>query len=297
MARFTARSGEIYFEHSGSRADPRVLFIQGLGCQVVHWPDSLIAGVVDAGLCAVTFDNRDSGLSHGSDVPPPSLMSLLAARDDPGDLAPAYSLSDMARDAVELLDHIGQGGAHVIGVSMGGMIGQRMAIEHPDRVYSLTSIMSSTGNPELPPPSEEAVGALLASSGVEDAEAAIPLIIQAWQVFAGPHFDSEKVGGARFAGLAIERAYRPDGTLRQLAAILADGDRRTDLQELDVPTLVIHGDADPLIPPEAGRDTAAAIPRATYLEIEKLGHDLPEPVIGEVVAAITAHIQDVEVTR
>lgn len=297
MARFTARGGEIYFEHAGSRADPRVLFIQGLGCQVVHWPDSLVQGVVGAGLCAVTFDNRDSGLSHGSNAPPPSLMSLLAARDDPGDLAPAYSLSDMARDAVDLLDHIGQGGAHVIGVSMGGMIGQRMAIEHPDRVYSLTSIMSSTGSPELPPPSEEAVGALLASSGVEDAEAAIPLSIQAWQVFAGPHFDSEKVGGARFAGRAVERAYRPDGTLRQLAAILADGDRRADLERLHVPTLVIHGDADPLVPPEAGRDTAAAIPGAAYLEIEKLGHDLPEPVIGEMVAAITAHIHDVEVTR
>ena len=297
MARFTAKSGEIYFEHTGSRADPRVLFIQGLGCQIVHWPNSLIQGVVGAGLCAVTFDNRDSGLSHGSDVPPPSLMSLLAARDDPADLAPAYSLSDMARDAVDLLDHIGQGGAHVIGVSMGGMIGQRMAIDHPDRVYSLTSIMSSTGNPGLPPPTEEAVGALLASSGVEDAAAAIPLSIQAWQVFSGPHFDSEKVGGARFAGRAIERAYRPDGTLRQLTAILTDGDRRTELEGLDVPTLVIHGDADPLVPPEAGRDTAAAVPAATYLEIEKLGHDLPEPVIGEMVAAITAHIHDVEVTR
>lgn len=297
MARFAAKSGEIYFEHSGSRADPRVLLIQGLGCQVVHWPGSLIEGLVDAGLCAVTFDNRDSGLSHGSEAPPPSLMSLLAARDDPGDLVPTYSLSDMARDAVDLLDHIGQGGAHVIGVSMGGMIGQRMAIEHPERVYSLTSIMSSTGNPGLPPPSEEAVGALLASSGVEDAEAAIPLSIQAWQVFAGPHFNSETVGGARFAARAIERAYRPAGTLRQLAAILADGDRRADLEELDVPTLVIHGGADPLVPPEAGRDTAAAIPEATYVEIEKLGHDLPEPVIGEVVSAITAHIHDVEVTR
>ena len=297
MARFRAKDGEIYFQHSGSRADPRVLFIQGLGCQVVHWPESLIEGVVDAGLCAVTFDNRDAGLSHGCDAAPPALTSLLAAQENPEAVVPAYSLSDMARDAVDLLDHIGQGGAHVIGVSMGGMIGQRMAIDYPDRVYSLTSIMSSTGNPGLPPPSEEAVGVLLASSGVVDAEAAIPLSIQAWQVFSGPHFDSEEVGGARFAGRAIERAYRPAGTLRQIAAILADGDRRADLKGLDVPTLVIHGDADPLVPPEAGRDTAAVIRGATYLEIEKLGHDLPEPVIGEIVSAITAHIHDVEVTR
>ena len=253
MARFRANSGEIYFEHSGSRSDPRVLFIQGLGCQIVHWPETLIDGVVAAGLCAVTFDNRDVGLSHGSDVPPPPLPSLLAAREDPQGLTPAYSLSDMARDAVDLLDHIGQGGAHVIGVSMGGMIGQRMAIEHPDRVYSLTSIMSSTGNPGLPAPAEEAVGALLASAVAEDAEAAVPLSIQAWQVFAGPHFDSEKVGGGRFARRAIERAYRPDGTVRQLAAILTDGDRRADLERVRVPTLVIHGNADPLVPVPGGR--------------------------------------------
>ena len=297
MARFRAKSGDIHFEHSGSRSDPRVLFIQGLGCQVVHWPESLIEGVVAAGLCAVTFDNRDSGLSHGSDTPPPSLPSLLAAREDPDAVTPAYSLSDMARDAVDLLDHIGQGGAHVIGVSMGGMIGQRMAIEHPDRVYSLTSIMSSTGNPGLPAPAEEAVGALLASAVAEDAEAAVPSSIQAWQVFAGPHFDSEKVGGARFARRAIERAYRPDGTVRQLAAILTDGDRCADLERVRVPTLVIHGNADPLVPVEAGRETAAVIPGATYLEIDKLGHDLPEPVLDEMIAAITSHIHDVEVTR
>ena len=297
MARFRANSGEIYFDHSGSRSDPRVLFIQGLGCQVVHWPESLIEGVVAAGLCAVTFDNRDSGLSHGSDTPPPSLPSLLAARENPQGITPGYSLSDMARDAVDLLDHIGQGGAHVIGVSMGGMIGQRMAIEHPDRVYSLTSIMSSTGNPGLPAPAEEAVGALLASAVAEDAEAAVPSSIQAWQVFAGPHFDSEKVGGARFARRAIERAYRPDGTVRQLAAILTDGDRRADLERVRVPTLVIHGNADPLVPVEAGRETAAVIPGAAYLEIDKLGHDLPEPVLDEMIAAITSHIHDVEVTR
>ena len=297
MARFRAKSGQIYFEHSGSRSDPRVLFIQGLGCQVVHWPETLIEGVVAASLCAVTFDNRDAGLSHGSDAPPPSLPTLLAAQEDPQGLSPAYSLSDMAQDAVDLLDHLGQGGAHVIGVSMGGMIGQRMAIEHPDRVYSLTSIMSSTGNPGLPPPAEEAVAGLLATSVAGDAEAAVPLSVQAWQVFAGPHFDSEKVGGARFARLAIERAYRPDGTLRQLAAILADGDRCADLQRLTVPTLVIHGNADPLVPVEAGRETAAVIPGAAYLEVDKLGHDLSEPALGDIVAAITAHIHDVEVTR
>lgn len=297
MARFRAKSGEIHFEHSGSRADPRVLFIQGLGCQVVHWPETVIQGIVDAGLCAVTFDNRDVGLSHGCDAPPPSLQSLLAAREDPATVVPAYSLSDMARDAVDLLDHLGQGGAHVIGVSMGGMIGQRMAIEYPDRVYSLTSIMSSTGNPGLPPPSEEAVEALLASSAGGDAEAAVPLSIQAWKVFAGPHFDSEKVGGARFARRAIDRAYRPDGTLRHLAAILADGDRRADLERLTVPTLVIHGNADPLVPVEAGRETAAVIPGATYREIDRLGHDLPEPLVDEVVSAITDHIHNVEVNR
>ena len=303
MATFNTRNGAICFEHRGARADPRVLLVHGLGCQLVQWPDSLLDGIVAAGFCVVVFDNRDAGLSHGANAPPPSLEALLAEREAPGALAPAYTLSDMAQDAVDLLDHLGQAGAHVVGLSMGGMIAQRMAIEHPQRVYSLTSIMSSNGDPQLPRGTEEAERALLATldSGAErppaPLETAIAHTAHEWKTIGGAHFDSEEVGIARFARRAVERAHRPQGTARQLAAIMADGDRSAALAEVAAPTLVIHGQADPLVPVEAGRATANAIPSATLLEIEKLGHDLPEPLVATLVDALVKHMSAVEVSR
>ena len=297
MARFQARNGSIHFAHRGARANPRVLLVHGLGCQALHWPQSLLDGVVAAGFCAVTFDNRDVGLSHGSETPTPTVEQLLAASVDASALAPAYTLSDMAADAVALLDHLGQAGAHVVGVSMGGMIGQRMAVEHAERVYSLTSIMSSTGNPALPGPTPDAIAALVGSMGSRNAEEALENALRAARVLGGPHYASEEVGMARFTRQAMERAYRPEGVARQLAAILTDGDRRQVLAGIRAPTLVIHGNADPLVPVEAGRETATTIPGAKYLEIDKLGHDLPEPVIGEMLTAIIEHIQAVEVSR
>ena len=297
MASFAASSGTIHFQHHGARANPRVLFVHGLGCQLVQWPRSLIDGVVAAGLCAVVFDNRDVGLSHGVDAPPPTIEQLLAAHANASALTPPYTLSDMARDAVDLLDHLGQGGAHIVGVSMGGMIGQRLAMEHRHRVYSLTSIMSSTGNPALPGPTPDAILALIESMGSDDAETAIANAMRAASVLGGPHFSSQDVGIARFTRLAVERAHRPEGVARQLAAILTDGDRRPGLAKIEAPTLVIHGGSDPLVPVQAGRDTAATVPGAKYLEIDKLGHDLPEPVIAEVVQATTEHILRVEISR
>ena len=293
MARFKARSGEIYFEHRGARANPRVVLIHGLGCQLVQWPDSLIQGLVGNGLCAILFDNRDAGLSDGPGGPPPSLEALLAASDA---VTPDYTLSDMAQDTVDLLDHLGQGGAHIVGLSMGGMIAQRMAIEHPQRVYSLTSIMSSTGNPALPGPHPDAMAAAVALTE-DNAETALARHIHAWRVWGGGHFDSRECGIARFAERAVERACRPHGIIRQYAAIVADGDRRGELADIDVPSLVIHGTADPLVPAAAGNDTATAIPGARYIEVPKLGHDLPEPAIAEIVEAISGHIQAIEVSR
>ena len=294
MASFNARSGAIYFEHRGARANARVLFIHGLGCQLVQWPDSLIDGLVATGLCAVMFDNRDAGLSNGPEGPPPSLQALMATGADA--LTPDYTLSDMAQDAVDLLDHLGQAGAHVVGVSMGGMIGQRMAIEHPKRVYSLTSIMSSTGNPALPGPSEDAMAAAMSLTD-DNVETAVAHGIRAARVFAGRHFDSRQSGMARFAERAVARAFRPHGVVRQYAAIVADGDRRAALAKLTVPTLVIHGAADPLVPVAAGKDTAASVPDAHYIELDQLGHDLSEPVIPAIVDAIAAHVHAVEVSR
>ena len=298
MAIFNARSGAMCFEHRGARASPRALLVHGLGCQLTQWPDRFVSALAESGLCVVTFDNRDAGLSHGpEDVRAPSPEALLAARQDASILKPAYSLSDMAADAIDLLDHLGQAGAHVIGFSMGGMIAQRMAIEHPHRVYSLTSLMSSNGDPSLPEAEEDAVRALLALLATETTETAVAHMARAWRTFGGEHFDSERLGLGRFARQAVERAYRPDGVGRQLAAILADGDRSPALATLATPTLVVHGKADPLVPFQAGEATSATIPGAQFLGIDKLGHDLPEPLIDTVVDAIAAHVHAVEVSR
>lgn len=302
MPKFKARSGAIYFEHRGARANPRVMLIHGLGCQLVQWPEPLVDGLVANGFCVVVFDNRDTGLSDGPDATPPATDALLAAQTDSAALVPAYTLSDMAQDAVDLLDHLGQAGAHVVGLSMGGMIGQRLAIEHAERLYSFASIMSSPGGAGLPAPEEAAVTALLglaegASGPDETPPDAVDRVVGAWEAFSGRHFSSAEVGIARYARRAIERAWRPSGVARQLAAVLSDGDRRPALAAVRTPTLVLHGEADPLIPVEAGRATAEAMPNAKFVAYGKMGHDLPAPLVGEVVAAISAHIRAVEVSR
>lgn len=296
MASFRGQNGAIAFEHRGARANPRVLLVHGLGSQLVEWPDSLLEALVAAGLCAVTFDNRDAGLSFGVDEPAPSPEALLAGRED-AHLAPPYTLADMAQDAVDLLDHLGQAGAHVVGLGMGGMIGQRMAIHHPARVYSLACLMSSPGDPSLPRGDQEAERKLLATLADEPADAAAHRGADRWRASAGPRFDSEAVGLARFARRAARRAWRPQGAARQFAAMCADGDRSAALAGVAVPTLVLHGKADPLLPVEAGRATAAAIPTATLRELDDLGHDLPEPLVGDIAAAIADHVRAVRVSR
>lgn len=297
MPTFKTEHGDIYFEHHGARANPRVLLIHGIGCQLVQWPESMIKGLVDEGLCVVTFDNRDAGLSfeHADEPPPLEKIMALAAHlqsdtDDPPPLTPPYSLADMAKDAVALLDHLGQSGAHVIGVSMGGMVAQRMAIHHPERVHSLTSIMSTTGDSSLPPASPEAMTSLLTPPESDDPEVIINANRAHSRILGGPHYDSVEVGMGRYVRTAFERSFRPHGFLRQLSAIVADGSRREDLQSVRAPTLVLHGTKDPLLTVEAGRDTAESIPGARIVEFEHMGHDLPEPLIPHMVEAIAEHI-------
>ncbi len=296
MPTFHARSGDIYFEQRGARADPRVLLIHGLGCQLVQWPDSLVDGMAAAGFCVVMLDNRDAGLSQQSSAEPPAIEAIVAAANGDSALAPAYTLADMAQDAVDLLDHLGQAGAHIVGLSMGGMIAQHVAMSHTERAFSLTSIMSNTGNPNLPR-REEALMAFLAPLAATDVEAAVEAQTQAFQAVGSRHYDSAEVGFARFSRRAVERSFRPAGLMRQLGAIVADGDRRERLAAVRTPTLVIHGVDDPLVPVEAGRDTAAAIEGARIVEIERMGHDLPEPEVPRVVEAIVEHARGVELLR
>ena len=297
MPVFKVPSGTICFDQRGSRASPPILLIHGLGCQLIHWPDSLLDGLVDAGYRTVVFDNRDTGLSFECEAPPPTIPELLQALDDPTSLNPSYSLADMAADSIALLDHIGQSGAHIVGVSMGGMIAQYMAINHPARVFSLSLLMSSTGSLETPKPGPEVIGALATSIVSPTREEKIEATRNSDRLFGGPHYDSCEVGVGRFVEQAYDRAHRPDGVLRQLAAILSDQDRRELLSRVDIPSLALHGDVDPLVDPYGSKDLATSLSNCRLRIVEKLGHDLPEPVIPVIVEEILDLIESVEAAR
>ena len=197
MPRFRHADLDLHYEQWGARADPPLLLLHGLSCQIIHWPPGLIDRLTEAGYRVIAMDNRDMGLSSRVAAPAPQVADIVAAMDDLSRYPPPYTLSDMAADAVALLNHLGQAGAHIIGLSMGGMIAQTLAIEHPERAFSLISIMSNTGNPELPPGEPEAVAAFIADRP-EDRDAAIAQYQRGWDIVAGPHYDSLTEGLARF---------------------------------------------------------------------------------------------------
>ncbi len=297
MPRFQSTSGPIYYEQHGARSATPILLIHGLGCQVIQWPESFIKGLVDADYRVITMDNRDTGLTFGVDAPPPTVVKLIAAQTVPSMVKQAYTLEDMAEDTVQLLDHIGQSGAHIIGVSMGGMIAQYLGINHPARVFSLTLLMSTTGNKKIPDPAPNAVASLAGTFKPRNREETIAASQETNMIFGGPHYDSCKYGIGRFTEQAYDRANRPDGVLRQLGAILTAPDRRKQLQKLDIPSLMIHGDHDPLMDQFGSKDLAENIPNSKLVILENLGHDLPEPVIPRFLKEILEHIGSVTTTR
>lgn len=273
------------YETFGDPTDPTMLLIMGLGGQMIEWPDEFCGLLVASGYHVVRFDNRDAGLStYLSDTV--NLLAVLAATSngEPPDVP--YLLSDMAGDTVGLLDHLGVTQAHVVGISLGGMIAQTVALEHTARVASLTSIMSTTG-PEVAPPTPAALNALLGPPPQTRDEARDRSVLNA-DIWGSPGlYDEDDV--RQKAGIRWDRHYDPSGSARQFAAIVASGNRAEQLRDLDVPTLVIHGTADTLVPPAAGEATAAAIPGAKLLLIDGMGHDLPKPLWSRLVDAITAH--------
>jgi pimeloyl-ACP methyl ester carboxylesterase len=241
------------------------------------------------GYWVIRFDNRDVGLSTKMETAGvPDILAMYQAVFAGETVQAPYLLNDMAKDAVGLLDALEIASAHVVGVSMGGMIAQSMAIHHPERVRTLTSIMSSSGDPNLPPPSAEAVGILVNPAPVER-KAYVAHEVEVWRVLNGPGFPVDEERVRERAGRFFDRGLSPEGTARQLAAILASGSRKEGLRSLTVPTLVIHGDADPLVPVEGGIDTANAVPGAELMIIEGMGHDIPLPVAPQVIAAIARH--------
>lgn len=287
MARAQANGIEIEYETFGDRGDRPLLLIMGLGTQMLGWDEDFCAALAARGHWVVRFDNRDVGLStHFDQLGMPDVVSLFSS--DPADRASAapYLVRDMAADAVGLLDALDVPTAHVVGASMGGMIAQTLAIEYPQRVASMTSIMSTTGDPSLPPPTADAVGALLIPSP-PDRDGAIQRTVDVFRTIGSPAYPFDEADLRARAGRSYDRCFDPAGSARQLAAILCSGSRAAALGAVRCPALVIHGAADPLVPVAGGQATAAAVSGAELLLIEGMGHDLPRPLWPRIIDAIT----------
>ncbi|HUZ86931.1 MAG TPA: alpha/beta hydrolase [Candidatus Baltobacterales bacterium] len=283
MPRVTANEIDIEYQTFGDQAAPPVLLVMGLGAQMISWNDEFCELLAGRGFHVIRYDNRDCGLSTWMDEAGPADIAGAIS----GEAAPAYTLDDMAADAVGLLDALGIRAAHVVGASMGGFIVQLIAINHPERVLTLTSIMSGPAHPESASPTPEATAILFAPPAATREER---ITQEMWirQVLMGPAdpFD-ERIERAR-AERAIDRAYHPAGTGRQFAAVLATQPRLELLRGVRVPTLVIHGLSDILIPVENGRAVAGAVPGARLVEIEGMGHDLPKRVWPQLLDEIVA---------
>jgi pimeloyl-ACP methyl ester carboxylesterase len=282
---------DIAYQRFGERDAPAVLLIMGLAAQSIHWPDAFCQALADSGVQVIRFDNRDSGLStHLTDAPPPNLPAALA-----GDFSSvSYTLSDMAADAVGLLDYLGIQKAHVVGASMGGQIAQTMAIDQPDRVRSLTSMMSSTGNAQVGQPSPEVLRSVFSGPPAVTRDEVIERMVRAARVVGSPGYPSDENEIAARAGRAYDRCYDPIGTARQAVATVASGDRTERLRQLKVPTLVIHGLADRMCDISGGRATADAIPGAELVLIEGMGHDLASGLRSQLASRIAEFVWRVE---
>ena len=280
---------EIAYEVIGDAKAPPMLLIMGLGAQMVLWEDGLCRMLVERGHRVIRFDNRDVGKStHFHEAGLPDIASIMTAAFTGQALSAPYELSDMARDCVGLLDVLGIERADIVGASMGGMIAQTLAIEHPSRVRTMTSIMSTTGNPALPPPNAEAISFLISPMPM-DREGAIEYGVKMFRVIGSPAFPFEEERIRRLAALQYDRGVDPAGVMRQLAAIVASGNRAEKLRSVTAPTLVIHGDADPLVPLEGGAETAGMIPGARLETVEGMGHDLPMSLWPRLTDCISSH--------
>jgi len=292
MSKMETGSGEAFaevgalsicYETFGDKNHPPLILISGLGAQMILFEDDFCAALATRGFWVIRFDNRDIGRSSRIDWTPPA--------DSSGPVAPPYLLKDMAADAIGLLDALGIASAHVVGASMGGMIAQEMAIGWPKRVRTLTSIMSSTGEPGLPRPSEQAVQVFTAPPPTS-ADEYVEANVRAWLIFRGVGFPEDEQRDRPRAIRAVQRGgFDPRGGQRQFLAVMASGSRKAALATVTAPSLVIHGADDPLVSLEAGKDTAASIPGAKLIVFERMGHAMPIetwPRMIDEIAALAA---------
>ena len=272
----------IYYETEGDPAGLPLLLVVGLGAQLTWWPPGLRSELADRGFFVICFYNRDAGRSTWlDDLGPVDLLGVLG-----GSVPPPYLLADMAADAVAVLDALALPSAHVLGASMGGMIAQALAIEHPDRVRSLTSAMSSTGDPAAGQQRADITGMLL-SPRPADKAASVAQSVALARATSSPAFGFDEARTLARLSAEYDRGNHPEGAGRQLAAILMSGDRTAALGALSLPVLVIHGDADPMIDVSGGRATATAIPGARLWVIPGMAHDLPAALFGPIADEIT----------
>jgi pimeloyl-ACP methyl ester carboxylesterase len=274
---------EIEYVTEGDPFDPALLLVMGLGAQLITWPEGFVDGLRRRGFFVIRFDNRDSGLSTTFEGLP-DIAALFTGTDLS---SVAYRIEDMADDAAGLLTTLDIAKAHVVGASMGGMITQAAVIHHPERFLSATSIMSTTGDRAVGAPTGEAMTALLRPVATSREEA-IQASVEGSVVIGSPGYPTDASMLQERAAAAYDRAYRPEGTVRQLGAILGSPDRTEGLHGVGIPFLVVHGEADPLVTPSGGDATAAAVPGSTLLTFPGMGHDLPEPLWETIIDAIVA---------
>ena len=280
----------INIEDRGPEEGTPILFVNGYTSTMMNWPAELMDGLKARGFRVIRYDNRDVGKSAKFSGLPNIREGVAAVRAGETPDIPS-TLADMASDGIGVLDALGIERAHVMGISMGGMIVQQMAINHPDRLISVTSIMSTTGNPDLPQATEEALAALQAQPTSEAREDIIRHRMKGRRVYQSPAYPRSDEALYELCAREYDHMYYPEGGLRQYAAIVGDGSRVEELKKVDVPFLVIHGLADPLVPPAGGIDTAKSVPGARLELIEGMGHDLPVELCALYVEMIATHAE------
>ncbi|MCR9270996.1 MAG: alpha/beta hydrolase [Hyphomonadaceae bacterium] len=291
MPQVTANGIKLTYESHGPKDAPVALLIMGLGGQLTMWPDKLVADLVKGGYRVITFDNRDIGLSHHhtGEKTPHILRHILLRRLGIRSKTP-YDLSDMAQDTIGLMEALALDRVHLVGISMGGMIGQHVAAKVPDRVSSLTAIMTTTGNPKLPRPSSTVMKAMVRRGPQPTRrDDIIDQSVATFGIIGTPGEDQNTNGMRDRITRSYDRSFNPAGVIRQMSAIVASGDFRKVTRTIKAPTLVIHGDADPLVPIEGGRDIAKLVRGARMEVMQGMGHDVPPRFLPQVTKLMLDH--------